>query len=161
DGSGDMGIYLGFGIVGLIALMMVIGALYFLVFKKKKGKYHVSDEHLERFEKELEGSLSDKDEFAVAPAPKGLKAKTQENISAAPETGSLPPAQAEVPEEEAAPVTLAEEGSEDDWMNLVASETKAIEERSDVEEDKAVHSEVKSLQDLLSDMSSGIEDEEP
>lgn len=161
DSEGQLGMIMAFVIVGIIALVMIIGALYFTVFKKKKGRTF-DDSHLDELEKELETPLSDRDEFAVAPVPQGLGTTEKEKISAAPDSDKLPPAKAdeqqEAPEEEADPVKLAEEGSEDDWMNLVAQETKAIEDQSEVEEDKTVHTEAQSLQDILAEMSGGVDE---
>lgn len=160
--DGQMAIYIAFAIVGLIALMMIIGALYFMVFKKKKKGPEALDRHLEELDKELEEPLTEKDEFSVAPAPTGLRSKVTGESGTGPESeGEVPKEEGEVPKEESQPVTLADEGAEDDWMNLVANETKAIEGQSDIEEDKAKHSEGKSLQDILAEMSSGVEDEEP
>ncbi|MFO8050333.1 MAG: kelch repeat-containing protein [Thermoplasmatota archaeon] len=162
DEDGQMAIYIAFAIVGLIALMMIIGALYFMVFKKKKKGPEALDRHLEELDKELEEPLTEKDEFSVAPAPTGLRSKVTGESGTGPESeGEVPKEEGEVPKEESQPVTLADEGAEDDWMNLVANETKAIEGQSDIEEDKAKHSEGKSLQDILAEMSSGVEDEEP
>ncbi|MFW3146023.1 MAG: kelch repeat-containing protein [Thermoplasmatota archaeon] len=152
DGEADLGLYIAFGLVGIVALMLIIAALYFIVFKKKKTQKHVlSEEHMDRIEKEIAEQKRESEEFLA-----GYTAKKPE-LEDGPDIEGLPPAQAE-PQEE---LKLVEEGSKDDWMNLVASETKTMTTQAEIVEDKSVHEDGKSLSDLLAEMSGTVEEEEP
>jgi len=154
-----MGIIVGFGIVGVIFLMIAIAAVYFLVIKKKKTGHKATEEHLDRLEQEMM-----KDEkpistiLGMAPQPKGLGTTTK--------SGKLPvksdgtPELDELEEFEEEEVKLAEEGSEDDWMNLVAAETVAAEMEDEIVEDKTAGDDKnKSLQDLLAEMSGNYDED--
>jgi hypothetical protein len=159
NGGIDPGLMLAFLIVGIVVLMIAIAAVYFLVLKKKKTGPKASEEQLARIEKELMEEGSGDRSLATAPQPKGL-GKTV--------GGPLPKEGDDIPEMEdwdeadvQEEIKLVEDGAEDDWMNLVASETVAAESESDIVEDKTVDSDhTKSLADLLAEMSGDIEDEE-
>ncbi|MGA1866056.1 MAG: kelch repeat-containing protein [Thermoplasmatota archaeon] len=153
DGGLDIGVLIGFVIIGIIFLMLIISALYFLVLKKRKKGHKASEEHLARIEEEMiAGEKPLGSGLAMAPQPKGL-GKTR--------GGKLPKEGEDIPEmeewseeETVEEIKLVEEGSEDDWMNLVAAETFAEETESKIVEDKTVRSDKnKSLKDLLSEMS--------
>ncbi|MGA1872736.1 MAG: kelch repeat-containing protein [Thermoplasmatota archaeon] len=161
DDEGDLniGVWIGFGIVGIVFLMMVIGALYFLVLKKKKSGPKASEEHLARLEEEMiKEEKSPYSSLATAPQPKGLGKTTGGTI---PKEGEGVPELDEDGEPIVREVKLVEDGSEDDWMNLVAAETFAAEEEKEIVEDSTVESDKeKSLKDLLAEMSGGFNEEE-
>ncbi|MBN1390950.1 MAG: hypothetical protein JXA22_09955 [Candidatus Thermoplasmatota archaeon] len=147
DNSIDIGVMVGFGIVGLIFLMMVIAAVYFLVLKKKKG-HKASDEHLARIEEEMIAGEKPLSSLVTAPQPKGLGKTVSGKLSGGDGASDVPGVQ-QTSEE----IKLVDEGSEDDWMNLVAAETVAAETETAIVEDKMVRSDKdKSLQDLLSEL---------
>jgi hypothetical protein len=148
----NLGPLIALGIVAVILIMFVIGGLYFFLVKKKTKETH---RDIEAELDQMEGDyVTGASSLRVAPQPKGLK------------SGPLPSTKAGAPkaptEEEAdedgieweAP-KLAEEDSEDSWMNLVASETiDEVSKSETVEEDKLVQTDKeKSLKDLLFEMS--------
>ena len=156
----DVGLLLVFGIIGVAVIMVIIAALYFLVIKKRSKKRTATEAQLDRLESELvEGGRSGRDKYGLAPAPKGLrKSHDRPGISSPEGQDNLPPAQAEPQLEQK---KLVEEGSEDDWMNLVAAETMAAEVEEEIIESQIDQSDhEKSLQDLLAEMSSDVEIED-
>ena len=98
--------------------------------------------------------------LATAPQPKGLGSSISRSI---PKEGEDIPEMEEWDESEVEEeIKLVEEGSEDDWMNLVAAETVAAESKPEIVEDRMVESDKeKSLTDLLSEMSEDVEIEDP
>ncbi|RLF66218.1 MAG: hypothetical protein DRN57_07530 [Thermoplasmata archaeon] len=155
-------IYFILGAVLIILLLVIIAAVYFLVLKKGKGSElpRFDDmEDLDRLEEELVtgGGTG----VTMAPQPKGLGT----GVSTGSVTSPTEPPEGEIgegePEElEEEETKLVEEGSEDDWMNLVAEETKSLEEQPDIVQDKVKREEGKSLQDLLAEMSSEVDEED-
>ncbi|MBN1540433.1 MAG: hypothetical protein JW939_09840 [Candidatus Thermoplasmatota archaeon] len=150
DGDLDIGILIGFAIIGIIFLMIAIAALYFLVIKKRKKGHKASEEHLARIEEEMiAGEKPLGASLAMAPQPKGLGKTTG---------GKLRKEGEDIPEleewsETEEEIKLVEEGSEDDWMNLVAAETYAEGAQTEIVEDRSVQSDKnKSLQDILSEL---------
>ncbi|MGA1820574.1 MAG: kelch repeat-containing protein [Thermoplasmatota archaeon] len=158
----NVGVIVGFGIVGVIVLMMIIAAVYFLVIKKKKTGHKASEAHLDRLEQEM---MSDEKPLsttlAMAPQPKGLGTTTSTRSGKLPVKGEGTPDLEELDEFEEEEVRLAEDGSEDEWMNIVAAETVAAEMEDEIVEDTMVKEDKnKSLQDLLAEMSGGMDEEE-
>ena len=91
---------------------------------------------------------------ATAPQPTGSGYTGAPSATVTSGDVQQPPAEGAEQEETEETVSLAEEGSEDDWMNLVARETRDLESQSEIEEDKAVQSDgkPKSLSDILAEM---------
>ncbi|MGA1793474.1 MAG: hypothetical protein ACMUHM_05950, partial [Thermoplasmatota archaeon] len=157
----NTGVIVGFGIVGMIVLMIIIAALYFLVIKKKKTGHKASEAHLDRLEQEM---MTDEKPIStilgMAPQPKGLGTTTTKS-GKLPTKGDGTPDLDELEEFEEEEVKLAEEGSEDEWMNIVAAETVAAEMEDEIVEDTMVKEDKnKSLQDLLAEMSGGMDEDE-
>ena len=148
-------------VLALVLILIVVSILYFFVFKPsgeedgKTGK--ALEEELEDMEKEY-GIQSG----GIAMAPQPAQSRTKASPSTA-QSQTKPEEQGDVqavPPEEEEPFLLAEEGSEDDWMNLVARETKTLESQSEIEEDKAAKSDgsTKTLAEILAEMDSGEDD---
>ncbi|MCK5773108.1 MAG: hypothetical protein KAH57_04915 [Thermoplasmata archaeon] len=148
-------------IVILVVLVIVgVVAVYFFVLRKKpedKSKYGYGS--IEDLESEL-GI-----ESTTAPQPKGLrKSLDDEDKAGSVIEGAVEPGEGLEGEdlEEFTP-QLVEEGSEDDWMNLVAKETIAVEsgDMQHVPSEELEHQESsdagKSLSDLLAEMGDGAE----
>ena len=150
----NLGLYIIMAAILVILLLMVVAIVYFMVIKKKdEGKQVMEDTgDFSDIDEELAAVEGDRP-ASVAPQPQGITPDTSDI-----ESGSISE-EGQEPPEESERQTLADEGSEDDWMNLVAKETLEAESQGEIEEDKARHEEGKSLQDILSDMTSGVEDE--
>jgi len=150
----------------IVVLMLILGLVYFLVIKKKdkeKKPAYGSFTNFEEMEKEM--GLDNKS----APVPVGLRKplpqkKTGEGVT----SGEVKP-EAEKPElalpgeGEQGPPTLAEEGSEDEWMNLVAKETlesETVEDTIEVDDHLVTGSTAdtgKTLEDILAEMEENID----
>ncbi len=116
----------------------------------------IVQEELDKLEEEIAASGGGEGFRPVAPQPQGIASKTK-----GVDSGSLPDDvdDGQTPPAEVERTTLAEEGSEDDWMNLVAAETIAAESQAEIVEDKTKHDDGMSLQDILSDMTSNVEED--
>ncbi|MGA1822785.1 MAG: kelch repeat-containing protein, partial [Thermoplasmatota archaeon] len=150
EDSVDPSLFIVIGIILVIVILAVIGALYFFVFKKKGKKDEITLEHeLDELEKEYGISSG----VAVAPLPKGGATKALPSAKT-----PRPPVEGEEELDEFQDVEeepqLVAPGSEDDWMNIVAAETVALERQSAVEEDKMVQSDgqPKDISDILGEM---------
>jgi hypothetical protein len=159
DPEDNTGMYIIMAAIAVVLILVIIAVIYFMVIKKGDDKKMVSDtSELDELEDEI-GTMEAGTGLGLAPQPKAITKKTVTGGSLSPEA----PGEEDVPELEEAPeeeeIKLAEEGSDDDWMNLVAKETVDLESQPEVEEDKTHHDSGKSMADLLSEMSSGVEDE--
>ena len=149
DDDPDLSLFIVLAIILVIVILAIIAALYFLVFKKKEKKDEITLEHeLDELEKEYGLATG----VSMAPQPKGGATK------AGPAKTPRPPVEGEEDLDEFQDVeeepVLAEPGSEDDWMNIVAAETVALESQSAVEEDKLAETDgqPKELSDILGEM---------
>jgi hypothetical protein len=148
----DLGPFIVAGIIAVLLVMIIIGGLYFFLVKKKTKNIH---RDIESELDEMEGDIGIGGAgLNMAPQPKGLKTGP---LSASSRSGSKQASKKEAAEDgmEWEAPKLAEEGSEDDWMNLVATETISEAAKSEtVEEDMSVETDKqKSLKDLLFEMS--------
>ena len=147
-------------VVVTVVLILVVGSiLYFFVYKSSEDE-EVKTKGMEESLEDIEREYGVSSGAATAPQPTG---SGHTGAPSAPVTSGdvqQPPTEGSEQEEAEGPISLAEEGSEDDWMNLVARETKDLESQSEIEEDKAIQSDgkPKSLSDILAEMEGNSDD---
>ena len=149
--------------IAILLVLAIVGivAVYFFVLRKKpedKTKYGYGS--IEDLESELDI------ESKTAPQPKGLRRSLDDEEKAGSVIeGAVEPEEGLEGDEDLEEFTpqLVEEGAEDDWMNLVAKETIAVEtgESQHIPSEELEHKEStdagKSLSDLLSEMGENTE----